>query len=123
MNPLPDALTAEKTSLLHVREELAHSLGVQTVDVLIDRAVAEASMVHPGLEGLRLDAGVLSLDGLDTSFAESTDEEVRTAFRALTAVLLLILGRLVGRQIADGLAASLAATRTEPFLRRPLRAV
>jgi hypothetical protein len=83
---------------------MAPVLGSQAVDALIDRAAEEASLTHPELLGLRLSRGRLDVDGLGQSFEGSSAEAIAAAFSALNAVVLLILSRLVGRQLAEAAA-------------------
>jgi hypothetical protein len=83
---------------------MSQVLGSGTVDVLVERAVTEIGPVHPGLAGIRLESGQLSLAKLEQTFAEESPEEINAAFSALTGVMVLLLSRLLGRQIAEGIA-------------------
>ena len=103
-SPLKEA----KSEFQALYSELAHVLGAMTVNVLVDRAVTEIGMAHPGLEGIRLDGTKLDLSRLEQTFSDRSPADIAAAFAALRSVLLLILARLVGKQMAEGLADRLA---------------
>lgn len=93
-----------KASFLALREELARVLGIQTVDLLIDRGVAEIGEAYPPIRTISVQAGELRLDSVDEAFRDSTAEETKAALHALTAVMLLIVARLLGRRVAESIA-------------------
>ena len=71
-----------------------------TVDRLIERAVAEISRPHPAFTGLRVADETLDFGTVRTRFQNATDDEVRDSYGALNAVLILLVARLLGREIA-----------------------
>jgi len=91
-----------------LREELARVLGIQTVDLLIDRGVTEIGHAYPLLRSILVADGELSLDSLDEAFEQSGPEETSAAVNALTAVMLLIIVRLLGKRVADSIAESVS---------------
>jgi hypothetical protein len=97
-------LTAYKSKLLDLRERLIRSLGVETVNMLVDRALVEVLPVYPGLAAIVRDTDDLILDGLDDVYTNRPESEVRAAFSALYAVMLLVLARMLGKEIALRLA-------------------
>jgi hypothetical protein len=101
MSERRSVLAASIGCFFDLREQLARVLGVDTAEALIDRALTEVEEAYPALEALRRghDSG-----SLEESFARSGDEEVVRAFNTLTSVILLILARMLGRKVAEGLA-------------------
>src|SRR4051812_28350306 len=98
---------AAKASFLAQRDELGRVLGLSTVDLLIDRGVTEIGEAFPSLRAIEIDNGELRVDSLDEAFLYLTGEEAWAALNALTAVMLLVLGRLLGRRVAQSLAESI----------------
>jgi len=111
-------IQAAKDAFLGQREELARVLGIQTVDLLIDRALTETYDAYPRLRAISIESDELNLASLDEAFQNSTFEEANTALNALTAVMLMILARLLGRRVAESIAVNI--NRTDP--RTALRA-
>jgi hypothetical protein len=93
-----------KQELLSLREDMGRILGLQTVDMLIDRSSTEIRAAHPLMRAISVSAGELSLESLDLAFSEAGVEEAEAAVKALTGVMLLVLARLLGRQVAQSLA-------------------
>jgi hypothetical protein len=91
-------------AFLQLRGELAHVLGVQTVDMLIDRSVTEIRAAHPVVRAISVDAGELNQESLNLAFVNSSTEEAQAAINALVAVMLLVLARLLGKRVAQSLA-------------------
>jgi hypothetical protein len=91
-------------AFLDLRESLAHVLGRQTVDMLIDRSVTEIRAAHPIVRTITVDGDALDLDSLNLAFRDATPEEAQTAMNALIAVMLLVLARLLGKRVAQSLA-------------------
>jgi hypothetical protein len=83
-----------------LREKLIRILGMPTVDRLIERSVVEIAGAHPSVAGLKIEDGELEFDGLRSDLLDATDAKVRDTFTALTGVLLLLVARLLGREIA-----------------------
>src|SRR3954467_14674154 len=98
-NPSAEAVA----ELLRVREQMGRVLGMQTVDMLIDRSATEIRAAHPVVRAISVD-GELNPQSLDLAFANSTTEETQAAINALVAVMLLVLARLLGKRVAETLA-------------------
>ena len=90
----------EERGFRELREKLIRILGVPTVNRLIDRAVLEIGRVHPAMTFLRCDGDEIRFDDVRQAFAESSDADVRAGYTALNGVLLLLVARLLGREIA-----------------------
>jgi hypothetical protein len=88
---------------VELRERLIRVLGVPTVNRLIDRAVAEISRPHPAMATLRCEDDVMVFAGVKAALADAPPEEMRDAFMALAGVLVLLVARLLGREIASRL--------------------
>src|SRR4051812_29713460 len=80
-------------------------LGVQTVDMLIDRSVTEIRAAHPIVRAITVEGGELKLDSLDLAFDNVSYEAAQAANNALTGVMLVVLARLLGKRVAHSLAA------------------
>ena len=98
-----DRLSYYETAFTELRERLIRVLGAPTVTRLIERAVVEISAAHPGIASLRCDDNTVIFDSVRAAFAEAQEDEIRNAFAALNGVLLLIVARLLGNQIAERL--------------------
>jgi hypothetical protein len=112
MSEVPQsAIDGYKATFGELRRKLVETLGTDTIDLLLERAVREVLDVHPGFR-IRRDGGkVLILDWEDDPITNHSDEYIRTAFSALYAALLIILARLLGKEIAVRLASALDADR------------
>ena len=106
MNESTPSAEVAKTSFLALREDLARVLGIQTVDLLIDRGLTEIGHAYPLLRAIVVQDGELRLESLDEAFQQSNAEETSAAVNALVAVMLLIVGRLLGKRVADSIAES-----------------
>lgn len=104
-------LAAYKEKLLDLRARLIQALGMETVHVLVDRSLEEVLTVYPGLAAIQRENDDLNLDGLDEIYQDRSEEEVRAAFSALYAVMLLMLARMLGNEIALRLAGTIDARR------------
>ena len=98
-----DRLSYYESAFTELRERLIRVLGAPTVTRLIERAVAEISAAHPRIASLRCDDNTVMFESVRAAFAEAQEDEMRDAFAALNAVLLLIVARLLGNQIAERL--------------------
>ncbi|MEX0684078.1 MAG: hypothetical protein WD904_10990 [Dehalococcoidia bacterium] len=94
-----------------LRGKLTEALGTDTVDVLLERAVREVMPVYPGFRLHRDDGGPLRLSWEEDSVAEHSEDYIRSAFSGLYAALLIILAKLLGKEIAVRLASALDADR------------
>jgi hypothetical protein len=70
----------------------------------MERALEDVVTVYPGLGAIMREGDAMRLDGLDDSYASASVTEVRDAFSALYAVMLVMLGRMLGKEIALRLA-------------------
>ena len=111
----PNRLALYEERLVSLWERLVMTLGIHTVRVLLDRAIWQTAQRHPDIALIHHDAG-LTFDALEKSYATRPDEEIEAAFTDLVAEMLLILARLLGREMAQRLAEDLAVkdVRTRP---------
>jgi hypothetical protein len=86
---------------------MARILGLPTVDMLIDRGATEIRAAHPLVRAISVEAGQLNLESLDLAFRDASPAEAQAAANALTGVMLLVLARLLGRNVAHSLAEQL----------------
>ena len=107
MPPL-NTLARHEESLVAVREKWETTLGLPTARVLLGRAIWQAAQRHPALALIAHDDAGLSFQTLEESYATRPQEEIATAFDDLSAEMLHIVARLLGRGMAQHLAASLA---------------
>ena len=111
----PDRLALHEQRLVSLWERLVATLGIHTVRVLLDRAIWQTAQRHPEIALIHHDSG-LRFDTLEKSYATRPEEEIEAAFTDLVAEMLLILARLLGREMAQRLAEDLAVkdVRTRP---------
>jgi hypothetical protein len=102
MHP-PDRLALHEARLVALWERLVRTLGIHTVRVLLDRALWQTAQRHPDLALLHHDETGLSFGALEQSYAARPQEEIEAAFNDLSAELLLILARLLGKEAAQRL--------------------
>lgn len=97
-----DRLAYYETTFTDLRERLIRVLGAPTVNRLIDRAAAEVQRSHPAIKSLVVDDcdDRVSFEAARIAFAEATDDQIRDAFTAFNGVLLLVVARLLGKEIA-----------------------
>ncbi len=94
-------------------ERMVRAIGIHTVNVLMERALWQASQKHPELALIqRTDEGLV-FGAFEQAVAGKTEAEVGAAFDDLTADLLLILARLLGREMAERLAEELQTRMAE----------
>jgi len=102
-------LADAETRLSELWERMVQTIGIHTVNVLMDRAIWDASRNHPELALIqRSDAG-LSFAALNETYADRSPREVTAAFGDLSSDLLVILARLLGQEMAQRLAVELEA--------------
>ena len=94
--------------LLCLRERLVTTLSIHTVRVLLVRAIWQTSQRHPELAHIHFDDANLTFDAVVQSYATRPQNEIEAAFNDLCAELLLLLARLLGREMALHLAEELA---------------
>jgi hypothetical protein len=105
----PDKIRHHEASLTELRKQLIRTLGVDAVDLVMKRAIFELCNTHPSMSLIRCEDDELSFDALDPAFAHASDEEVDAAFEALNGVMLLVIARILGREIAARLARGFAS--------------
>ena len=102
MHP-PNRLALHEARLVALWERLVRTLGVHTVRVLVDRALWQAAQRHPDLALLHHDEAGLRFEALEQSCATRSQDEIEAAFTDLSAELLLVLARLLGKEVAQRL--------------------
>ena len=117
----PNRLALYEERLVSLWERLVMTLGIHTVRVLLDRAIWQTAQRHPEIALIHHDSG-LAFDALEKSYATRPDEEIEAAFTDLVAEMLLILARLLGREMAQRLAEDLAVKDVRIGPRNPGRA-
>lgn len=90
----------QERSFCELREKLIRILGVPTVNRLIERAVVEIGRAHPAMAGLRCDGDQIRFDEVRRALAECNEADIQAGYTALNGVLLLLLARLLGRELA-----------------------
>ena len=88
---------------VELQERLVRILGAPTVTRLLERAVTEIRSAHPALGALRSDETIVDFEGVRARLDGQSEAEIRDTFTALNAVLLLLVARLLGREIAQRL--------------------
>jgi hypothetical protein len=102
MHP-PNNLALHEARLVALWERLVRTLGIYTARVLLDRALWQAAQRHPDLTLLHHDDAGLRFEALQQSYATRPQEEIEAAFTDLSAELLFVLARLLGREVAQRL--------------------
>lgn len=80
-----------------LREQLIRTLGMHTVDALVERSLVEARLAHPLLAHLRYDK---KEPFLDHAASDADPNDIAAAFAALNLVMLVVLARVLGRELA-----------------------
>ncbi len=107
MQAMQDYVTPHAARLAALWEKMVRAIGIHTVNVLLERAIWETSQAHPELTLIeRTDEG-LSFDALAQAYAGRPAEEISAAFGDLDTDLMLILARLLGKEMAQRLAEEL----------------
>ena len=117
----PNRLALYEERLVSLWERLVMTLGIHTVRVLLDRAIWQTAQRHPEIALIHHDSG-LTFDALEKNYATRPEEEIEAAFTDLVAEMLLILARLLGREMAQRLAEDLAVKDIPTRPRGPGRA-
>jgi hypothetical protein len=106
---LVTALTFEEHRLVSLWHRLVTTLGIHTARVLLARAIWQTAQRHPDIALIRHDDAGLTFDAMETRYATRPQKEIKeieAAFSDLTAELLLVLDRLLGREIAQQICAA-----------------
>jgi hypothetical protein len=98
--PGPNQSDYYEQSFLRTRERLIRVLGAPTVDRIISRAVREIEHAHPAIAFLRCDDHEVELTGVRKALESVGEDEVRDTYNALNGVLIVIVARLLGREVA-----------------------
>jgi len=103
---MAEATTLEqcKAEFGELREQLVRSLGTTTVDLVIERAAIEIIHTYPAMALIRLDGHAPHFEAMDAALEGTSDGEVSAAFGALRGVILLILARLLGKEMTARIA-------------------
>ena len=91
-------VTVGPERLLSLWERLVTTLGIHTVRVLLARAIGQTAQRHPDIALIHHDDAGVTFDALEPRYATRPQEEIEAAFDDLSAELLLILARLLGRE-------------------------
>jgi len=102
-------LAPYEARLTELWERMVKTIGIYTVNVLMERAIWEASQKHPEMALIKHNDEGLTFDAVDHAYAGRPEGEVAEAFNDLTSELLLIMARLLGREMAQRLAEELQA--------------
>ena len=95
---LSNTIALHEERLVSLWERLVTRLGIHTVRVLLDRAIWQTAQRHPDIALIHHDDAGFTFDALEPSYATRPQEEIEAAFDDLSAELLLILARLLGRE-------------------------
>ena len=109
MQPL-NRLERYEERLVSLWERSVTTLGMHTAHVLLERAIWQTAQRHPDIALIQHDNSGLSFDALEESYATRPQEEIAAAFDDLSAEMLRILTRLLGREMAQRLDEDLAVT-------------
>jgi len=104
---LAEAASGPAATFLTLRDKLSHVLGVRTVDLVVERALAEVADAYPILSTIKVEDGTLQTDTVAEAFRSVPYEDALAALNALSAVMVLVLGRILGRRVAESIAQSL----------------
>ena len=105
----PNGLALYEQRLVTLWERLVRALGIYTVRVLLDRAIWQTAQRHPDIALIAHNSS-LSFEALETRYVTRPQEEIEAAFNDLVAEMVLILARLLGREMAQRLAEDVAGT-------------
>jgi hypothetical protein len=103
---LADAITLDEDRLNSLWHRLVTTLGIHTARVLLARAIWQTAQRHPDIALIHYDDDGLTFDALETRYATRRQKEIEAAFSDLTAELLLIVDRLLGREMAQQICAA-----------------
>ncbi|HEX5419133.1 MAG TPA: hypothetical protein VFY39_03970 [Gammaproteobacteria bacterium] len=78
-------------------------LGAKTVDLIIERAAVEIDGAYPEMRLIRITDDTVDLEQFEAAIETKTDDQIRAAFEALSGVVMLILARLLGKEVATRL--------------------
>jgi hypothetical protein len=96
-----NAIILDEHRLNSLWHRLVTTLGIHTAHVLLARAIWQTAQRHPDIALIHHDDAGLTFDALETRYATQPQKEIEAAFSDLTAEVLLILDRLLGREMAQ----------------------
>lgn len=88
-------------------EQLVHTLGVHSINVLLDRAIWQVAQQYPAMSKIQYSDQGISFAGLEEEEMDYADD----AFNVLYDQMMLILARLLGQDMARRLLDNLQAER------------
>ncbi len=102
-------LTPYEDRLTELWERMVRTIGIHSVNVLMDRAIFDASQKHPELALIDSSDTGLSFEVLNATHTNWAEAEAAAAFDDLNAELMLILARLLGKEMAQRMEQELLA--------------
>jgi len=113
----PDNMAAAvEQGCARLRAGLSRWVGSEGYRALLDRALEDVRAGHPAIAGLECGAG--DLQGVAAAVGVHGSAEVREGIIALVALLIDLLGRLIGEGMAMGLVEQAWAQGARPRARR-----
>ena len=104
-----NSLEIYRSRLVDLHTALVGALGRQAVDNVFERALTEITPAYPNLDGAERVDGRVVVESIGARYTKEPREDVRAAFSALYAAVLVLLSRMVGKDVALRLAGSLDA--------------
>jgi hypothetical protein len=92
---------AAEQGCARLRTVLTRWIGADGYRALINRALEQARAEHPAIAGLQCQAG--EVQGVAAAVGGHSAAEVREGFLELVALLVDLLSRLIGEEMATGL--------------------
>jgi hypothetical protein len=83
---------------------LVSTLGAVAVCQLLRRALVESAATYPALGLIHVDESGLTFTDADAQFSGQPPADIQAAFSAFYAVTIVLLARMLGREIAIRLA-------------------
>jgi hypothetical protein len=103
---LANALTFNEHRLVSLWHRLVRTLGIYTTRVVLTRAIWQTAQRHRDIALIHFDDDGLTFNALETRYATRPQKEIEAAFSDLIAELLLIVDRLLGREMAQQICAA-----------------
>jgi hypothetical protein len=103
-----ERLRRHESNLVELRVKLIKTLGIDAVDVVMRRAIAEVANSYPPLSLITCCDEDVTFGAAEAALADHDDDQIDAAFAALNSVMLLIVARILGREIASRLAEGVA---------------
>lgn len=96
----PNPFKAHEVAFVELREKLIRTLGTQTVDLIIERASVEIAQTYPAMALIRpAKGGDIDFSEMEAALGAESESQIRAQFAALQGVILLVLARLLGKEI------------------------